>query len=83
MLLIGRAVRDICFSQSEALPRSSSGISTLVSQMLFRREISDGVANCRLFSEANFTFSVSDWRLIFLSASGLVNRVGFVGAGVA
>ena len=76
MLLIGRAVRDVCFSQSEALPRSSSRISTLVSQTSFRKEISGGAGNCRLFSQANFTFSVSDWRLIFLSASGLVNRVG-------
>ena len=65
MLLIGRAERDVCFSQSEALPRSSSGISTLVSQTSFRKEISGGAGNCRLLSQANFTFSVSTGGLFF------------------
>ena len=45
MLLIGRAMRETCFNQSEALPRSWSvvtrhqyGISALVSQTSFRVE---------------------------------------------
>ena len=49
-LLIGRVVREICFGQSDALPRSGYwvtrhqyGISALVSQTSFRGEASGGV----------------------------------------
>ena len=46
VFLIGRAAQEICFNQSETLPR----ISALVSQTSFHRESSGGVAKCWLFS---------------------------------
>ena len=57
VLLIGRAAWDICFNQSEVLPRTEVirnryGITALVSQRSFCGETSRGVAKCRMFSQA-------------------------------
>ena len=57
VLLNGRAAWNICFSQSEVLPRSELignryGLSALVSQSSFRGETSRGVAKSRMFSQA-------------------------------
>ena len=56
VLLIGCAMCEICFSQSEALPRpdlgsEAYGISLDVAQTSFWGETSDGVTKCRLFSQ--------------------------------
>ena len=57
VLLIGRAAWDICFNQSEVLPRTEVirnryGITALDSQRSFCGETSRGVAKCRMFSQA-------------------------------
>ena len=57
VLLFGRAAWDICFNQSEVLPRTEVirnryGITALVSQRSFCGETSRGVAKCRMFSQA-------------------------------
>ena len=59
MLLIGPAAWEICFNQSEALPRSRQGhviskdFSAPVPQTPFCGKISDGLVKCRLFSQAD------------------------------
>ena len=50
---IGCAACEICFNQSEALPRSNQyRISVLVCQMSIRRETVGGVTKCCTFSQA-------------------------------
>ena len=57
--LIGCAMWKICFSQSEALPRSGYWISALVSQTSFHGETSSGVANVGFFSQPTAAVSMS------------------------
>ena len=71
-LLIGRAAWDICFSQSEVLPRSvvirnQYGISALVSQRSFRGETSRAVAKCRMpvFSGLLVSFTISVFSIYY------------------
>ena len=55
--LIGRAASQIYFNQPAQAapdPRHQYGISALVSQTSFGGETSGSVANCRLFSQANY-----------------------------
>ena len=51
LILIGRSVKEICFSQSEALPRSviSMGITAIVCQTSFRGKPDGEVPKWRLF----------------------------------
>ena len=49
MILIGRAVWEICF---RVVIRHQYGISTLVSQTSFLGETGGGIPKCRLFAKA-------------------------------
>ena len=69
-LLNDRAAWDICFSQSEVIPRSvvipnQYGISALVSQRSFRGETSRVVAKSRMFSQACSFLSLSLFFFIY------------------
>ena len=57
--LIGCAMWKICFSQSEALPRSGYWISTLISQTSFHWETSSGATNVGFFSQPTAAVSIS------------------------